>query len=306
MTRFAVIGAGNMGCLYGANLARVGQQVTMVDTWAEHVQAMRDGGLVMKGQNGDFTAPVSAATPDGDLPEVDAAIILVNTYDTAAAAATARRMLSPDGYALTLQNGVGNVEILQAALGDGRVLAGLSFHSGDLQAPGKVIHTLTGPTYLGELDRTQSERLQVLADLMEQAGMGPILEPDITVSIWSKFLHNCGINALCALTDLRPGHIREVPELDEFQTRIIEEALALIAAQGVELPDPDPVTTIKDYCATKFHRVSMAQHLARGRRTEIDALNGYVARESARLGLSAPCNDALTRLMLGRHHLPHE
>ena len=301
--RIAVIGAGNMGCVYGANLARVGEEVTMVDTWREHVDAMRDHGLAMEGQNGTFTAAVEAATDTREVTGIDAAIVLVNAYDTAAAATTAKQVLKPDGYALTLQNGMGNVETLTAALGAERVLAGLSFHSGDLKGPGEVTHTNTGPTYLGELDRTRSERLLHLADLMAKAQLNPVLEADITVAMWSKFVYNCGINALCAITELRPGYIREVPELDEFQTRIIDETLALVDAKGITLPDPDMATTIKDYCAAKFHRVSMAQHLARGRRTEIDALNGYVARESARLGLSAPCSDALTRLMKGRHHV---
>ena len=302
--RVAVIGAGNMGCVYGANLARVGVAVTMVDTWPEHVEAMRDHGLAMEGLNGTFTAAVDAVTDGSELSGIDAAIVLVNAYDTAVAAQTAKQVLKPDGYALTLQNGMGNVETLTAALGERRVLAGLSFHSGDLKGPGEVTHTLTGPTYLGELDRSRSERLLHLAGLIEEAQLNPVLEDDIIVSIWSKFVHNCGINALCAITELRPGNIREVPELDEFQTGIIEETLALVEAKGITLPDPDPMTTVKVYCADKFHRVSMAQHLARGRLTEIEALNGYVARESAKLGLAAPCNEALTRLMKGRHHTP--
>jgi peroxiredoxin len=113
-----------------------------------------------------------------------------------------------------------------------------------------------------------------------------------------------GINALCAITQLRPGHIREVPELDQFQTYIIEEVLALVRAKGITLPDPNPLESIKAYCAKKFHRVSMLQHLARGQQTEIDALNGYVARESEKLGLAAPYNDALTRLMKGVQYRP--
>ena len=124
------------------------------------------------------------------------------------------------------------------------------------------------------------------------------------VTIWSKFVHNCGINAICAITNLRPGHIREVKELDEFQSRIIDETVALVRAKGVTLPDVDPLQTIKAYCAKKFHRVSMLQHLDRGRRTEIDALNGYVARESRRLGLAAPYSEALMMLMKGRERQP--
>ena len=302
--QIAVIGAGNMGCVYGGNLARVGEQVTLIDVWEEHVREIRAHGLRMDGLHGEFTAPVEATTDPAEAPKADAAVICVNTYNTPDAARAAGVVLKDSGYALTLQNGVGNVEILTEVLGADRVMAGLSFHSGDLKAPGRVTHTNQGPTYLGELDRLQSPRLAAIAHLFARAGLEPVLEPDIMVTIWGKFVHNCGINAICAITNLRPGHIREVKELDDFQSRIIEETVALVRAKGVTLPDADPLQTIKAYCAKKFHRVSMLQHLDRGRRTEIDALNGYVARESRRLGLAAPYSEALMMLMKGREWQP--
>jgi 2-dehydropantoate 2-reductase len=302
--QIAVIGAGNMGCVYGANLARIGEQVTLIDVWEEHIGRIRTHGLHMEGLNGDFTVRVGATLTPAEAPKADVVLICANAYNTPEAAQSAKVVLKENGYALTLQNGVGNVEVLTDVLGARRVLAGLSFHSGDLRGPGRVAHTNHGPTYLGELDRSRSPRLLALADAMERAHLNPVLEDDIVVTIWSKFVHNCAINAICAITDLRPGHIREIPALDEFQTHLINETLALVRAKGVTLPDPDPLTTIKAYCAKKFHRVSMLQHLDRGRRTEIDALNGYVARESRNLGLSAPYSEALTMLMKGREYVP--
>jgi len=302
--QIAVIGAGNMGCVYGGNLARVGEQVTLIDVWEEHVRQIRAHGLRMDGLHGEFTAPVGATIDPAEAPKADAAVICVNTYNTPDAARAAEVVLKDSGYALTLQNGVGNVEILTEVLGAGRVMAGLSFHSGNLKAPGHVTHTNQGPTYLGELDRSRSPRLAAIADLFARAGLEPVLEPDIMVTIWSKFVHNCGINAICALTDLRPGHIRGIPALDEFQSHIINETLTLVRAKAISLPDPDPLSAIKAYCAKKFHRVSMLQHLDRGRRTEIDALNGYVARESRKMGLAAPYSEALMMLVKGREYRP--
>jgi 2-dehydropantoate 2-reductase len=183
-------------------------------------------------------------------------------------------------------------------------MGGLTFHSADLQGPGRVTHTNEGPTYLGELDNAKSARLEALRDALDRAGMMPVVVDDILATIWSKFVHNCAINAVCAITGLRPGHIQEVPAVDAFQTHIIEEVMALAKAKGIALPERDPVKTIKAYCATKFHRVSMVQHLDRGRPTEIDSLNGYVARESEKLGLPAPYNNALAMLIKGREHQP--
>jgi 2-dehydropantoate 2-reductase len=297
--QFAVIGAGNIGCIYGANLARIGEPVVMLDVWQEHVDAMRSHGLRMDGLHGEFSAPVMATSIPAEARKADVALICVNSYSTAAAAQSAKELLKPSGVAVTLQNGLGNLEILAEALGSQRVMAGLTFHSADLHAPGRVTHNLEGPTYLGEIAGTRSPRLEALCALLERAGLHPVFTPDVVAMMWQKFVYNCAINALCALTRLRPGHIQEVPAVDEMQTRIIEEALALVRARGITLPDPDILASIKTYCKTKFHRVSMVQHLERGRPTEIDSLNGYVARESEKLGLRAPYNAAVTMLTKG-------
>jgi 2-dehydropantoate 2-reductase len=300
----AVIGAGSMGCLYGANLARAGAKVTLVDTWEEHVNRIAGDGLKMDGLRGSFTAALAAHTDLGSVAPADMAIVLVNAYDTQAAAQAAAVLLQRDGFVLTLQNGLGNVEVLEEVLGRGRVMAGLSFHSADLRGPGAVSHTNRGPTYLGELGGRRSTRLEAVETLMEQAGMEPEVEADIMATVWGKFVHNCAINAVCAATGLRPGHIRDIEELDLFQESIVAEALALAKALGVVLPDSDPLPKIKAYCAQKFHRVSMLQHLERGGRTEIDALNGYIVRQSQKLDIACPSNQALVALVKGLEYRP--
>ena len=302
----AVIGAGNMGSLYGANLARAGAQVTFVDPWREHVDAIRKYGLKMDGLHGEFVAKAHATTDAAEVKDVDMALVMVNNYTTSAAAQSARQILKEDGFVLTLQNGLGNIEVLQGVLGEERVMAGLSFHSADLKSPGHVSHTNESKTYLGELDKSESARLKTLTDWMRRAEMHPVVESDITATIWGKFVHNCGLNALCAITDLRPGHIGQIAELDQLQTHIIEEALALVAARGIKIPEENPLQAVKEYGRRKFHRVSMLQHLARGKETEIDALNGYIVRESRKLGLACPYNEALTALIKGRQYIPQE
>lgn len=302
--QFVIIGAGNMGCVYGGRLARIGAQVAFIDLWQEHVDRINACGLRFEEPEGDFVVRATATTKPEDAPSADVVLISVNSYSTGEAAETAKRVLKPGGCCLTIQNGVGNVEVLGEALGPGRVLAGLSFQSGDLAGPGWIRHTNDGPTYMGELDRSQTARLDQLAALFGQAGLNPVLVDDIVATIWAKFVYNCGINAICALTGLRPGHIQDVPDLDQFQSAIIEEAVALVHAKGISLPDSDPKTVIKEYCSHKFHRPSMMQHIERGQQTEIDSLNGFVASESRRLGLAAPYNDALARLIKGREHRP--
>jgi len=300
----AIIGAGNMGCVYGANLARVGESVAMIDIWQEHVDRMQNEGLRMDGLHGPFVAGVAATTEPLCAPKADIAIVCVNAYSTREAANSARALLKDSGFALTLQNGLGNIEVLTEVLGENRVMAGLSFHSAELRSPGYVTHTNHGPTYLGELDKSQSERLSIVCSLLDRAGMDPTPVEDIWSYIWGKFIYNCAINAVCGITGLRPADIKEIPELDRFQTEIVNEVLALVSAKGISVPDEDPLKKIKEFYAKKFHRVSMLQHLDRHRLTEVDALNGYVARESKKLGLFAPYNDALTCLIKGRQFQP--
>lgn len=204
---FAVIGAGNIGCIYGRNLSRAGEQVTMIDVWDEHVRQMQRNGLAMSGLQGDFVAEVDATTDPAAAAKADVALICVNSYNTRDAGMSASALLKESGYALTLQNGLGNIEILGEILGNNRIMAGLTFHSADLSAPGQVSHTNEGLTYLGELDGSLSPRLAELKSVLRPVDVTPVLEEDILATLWSKFLHNCGINAICAITDLRPDHI---------------------------------------------------------------------------------------------------
>jgi 2-dehydropantoate 2-reductase len=300
----AIIGAGSLGAVYGARLAQSGQEVTLIDIDRQHVERINAEGLAFEYDGTETVIHVRAATNPAMVPKADVALIVVNSYSTHDAAESASLLLKDDGYAVTLQNGLGNVEAMQRVLGPARVVGGICFISGTLREPGAVKQTGSGPTHLGELDGATSERLQALAEVMEPAGLSPVISDDIMTIIWGKFVHNCAVNAVCAITGLTPGHVREVPELDEFRTCIIREAAALAEAMGIRLPDADPVETIQTWAAQRFHRPSMMQHLDRGLPTEIDALNGYAARQSARLGLSAPCNDAITRLMKGREYIP--
>ena len=300
----AIIGAGSLGAVYGARLALSGQEVTLVDIDEEHVARINDGGLAFEFADSMTVVPVRAVTDPTEAGKADVALIIVNTYATQDAARSALALLSEDGYALTLQNGLGNIEVLQDLLGADRVVGGICYISGTLTAPGAVKQTGSGPTHIGEWDGRRSPRLEALAEVLDVAGLNPVIDDDIMAMIWGKFVHNCAVNAICAITDLTPGYVRDVPELDEFRTCIIREAMALAEASGIKLPDDDPVATIQTWAAQRFHRPSMMQHLDRGLPTEIDALNGYCARESARLGLSASCNDAITRLIKGREYIP--
>jgi 2-dehydropantoate 2-reductase len=297
--RFCVVGAGAMGSLYGGLLARSGCDVTLVDVWPEHVEAIRRDGLHLDGITGDLRIPIAATTRAEDVAPVDVAIILTDANSTRDAAGTARRVLRDDGFALTLQNGIGNVETLGEVLGAGRVMGGTSHHSAAPQGPGHVTHTHAAPTWIGELDGRLTGRLREMEQTLAGAGFTPVVVDNILAHIWNKFVLNCGINAISAVTGLRLGELVRTPAVDELQTRVIEEVLAVVRAKGVPLTDPDPMRTIKDHCWKKYNKPSTLQHVEQGKRTEIDALNGALVREARRLGVPTPYNDALSLLLKG-------
>jgi 2-dehydropantoate 2-reductase len=297
--RIFVIGAGAMGSTYGGLLHQAGHDVTLVDIWAEHVDAITRDGLRLDGINGDLRLTIRAVREPKERGVADVAFIQVNAYSTQAAARTARKVLKDTGYAITFQNGVGNIEMLQEALGPGRVLGGLSYHSAAMIGPGHARHTHRGPTWLGELDGSRTPRLQALFDACEAAGLQPAIVDDILSFIYTKLILNSAINPICAAMGIRVGEIPRTPGADELQTRVIEEALAVLGAKHIELADPDITGSIKAHCRAKFNKPSMLQHMEQGKQTEIDSLNGAIVRMGRELGVATPYNEALTWMVQG-------
>jgi 2-dehydropantoate 2-reductase len=297
--RICVIGAGAMGSLYGGRLALAGYDVTLVDLWAAHVEAIASRGLRLDGVGGDLTIPVRATARAAEAAPADLAIVFVDANSTGDAARVAAEVLREGGAALTLQNGIGNVEALAAVLGRGRVLAGLSYHSAAVRGPGHVSHTHAGPTWVGELDGARTPRLAALEAALAAAGLGPAVVDDPIAHVWNKWVLNCAINPISAATGLRLGEIARTPEVDAFQDRVLDEVLAVLRAKGVRLPDPDPRATIKAHTRSKYNKPSMLQHVEAGKRTEIDALNGAAVRLGRALGVPTPYNEALVAIVKG-------
>jgi 2-dehydropantoate 2-reductase len=288
-----------MGSTYGGLLRHAGHDVTLVDVWSEHLEAINRDGLHLDGISGDLRLAIPTLVEPKERAVADVAFIQVNAYDTAAAAQTARKVLKDTGYAVTFQNGVGNIETLQEALGPGRVVGGLSYHSAAMIGPGHARHTHRGPTWLGELDGSRTPRLQALFDALQAAGLQPTIVDDILSFIYTKLILNSAINPICAAMGIRVGEIPRTPGADELQTRVIQEALAVLKAKGIKLADPDIMGTIKAHCRVKFNKPSMLQHMEQGKKTEIDSLNGAITRMGRELGVPTPYNEALTWMVQG-------
>jgi 2-dehydropantoate 2-reductase len=304
--RVCVIGAGGMGSTFGGLLARAGHDVTFVDTWAENVAAINAHGLRLDGVKGELEIRAKATTEPPRGLGADLAMVWTDANNTRQAAETAAVALAPGGFAITLQNGIGNVETLVEVLGKPHVAAGSSMCSAAMRGPGHASFTHMGTTSVGEIDGGGSPRVERLRAALAEAGFEARVHPDIMALVWTKFALNCAINALCATTGLRGGEMARVPALDRLQDRVIDEILAVTAAKGITLDYPDFRAYIKAHCWKKYNRPSMLQHVEAGKRTEIDALNARLVDEGRRLGVPTPYNDALACLLKGVEHKRRE
>jgi 2-dehydropantoate 2-reductase len=302
--RITVVGAGAMGASYGGHLARAGHQVALLDTWQEHVDAINRQGLQLDGVLGEHRIQLPASSaPDDATRRAEVAIVFVDANNTAKAGEILLDLLAPDGFAITFQNGIGNVEKLQAALGPERVLGGSSMCSAATCGPGHVTLTHMGTTSVGEtgeLHGADSPRVRAMLEALRGAGFEVEHEPNVMGLIWQKFIVNCATNAIAATTGLRGGEIVRLPELDAFQDRVLDEIMAVTRAKRIRLPNPDIAAKVKANCHKKFNKPSMLQHVEAGRRTEIEALNGALIREAQALGIATPNNEALVALLKGR------
>jgi 2-dehydropantoate 2-reductase len=293
----AIIGAGAMGSLFGAMLYESGQNVTLVDIRADHVAAINASGLKIERQGQIRRIRLPAETDPGRIVKADLALVFVKSYHTGQAARTAAAVLTGTGLALTLQNGMGNAELLSQTIPAQRILAGTTAHGATLLGLGHIRHAGQGPTLIGMWSGANGEAARSIADLFNQAGIETHLADDVRRVIWEKLLVNIGINAITALTHIKNGQLLDLPASRDLSRTAIQEAAAVAKASGIAVRADMVEHVFKIAKATSVNRSSMGQDVDHRRPTEIGAINGFVVKEAARLGLAVPVNQALTALV---------
>lgn len=296
--RIVVIGAGAMGSLFGSLLATVAP-VVLVNHRKAHCEAINARGLVVEGLDGSRRVHRLAAFSDPQAlgGPFDLAIVFTKAGQTRAAAETAARVLTPGGAALSLQNGLGNREVLAEVLGSRRALVGVTSQGATLMGPGCVRHAGDGPTWIarpGHDDRLA----EAVCRLFNAAGIQTELSDDADALVWGKLIVNVGINALAALLRVPNGVLAAEPACEQLMAQAVAEAVAVAHARGIALPYPDPLAHVKSVCRrTAQNRASMLQDVLRGAPTEVAVINGAVARLADASGLAAPVNSFLTALI---------
>jgi 2-dehydropantoate 2-reductase len=294
-----VVGAGAMGSLIGARLSKTPASVTLFSLDREHMEAVSLSGLDIEELDGSISNYRLEAFFEVDkLPSnPDLALILVKAYATRDALSLVRGVCSPKTIFLTLQNGIGNWELIGEITGKESVVAGSTAQGSTLLSPGLIRHGGNGPTHIGEPDGRVSERVGRVVELFREAGLAAEPSDGIERLIWEKLVINVGINAITALTGVRNGVIAEVEEAVELCRSAVEEAVLVAGSQGFPLGIEMVDRVIAVAGATARNRSSMGQDVDKKQRTEIDAINGAVVCLGEEAGIPTPVNRTLTLLV---------
>jgi len=296
--RIAVLGAGGVGGYFGGRLAHAGADVRFVARGPQ-LTALRERGLQVRSVNGDFRVRAAATDDAKEIGPCDIVLFCVKSYDTETAAAMLPPLLHAGTGVLSLQNGVDNVEKLEAAVGRRHVLAGAAYVFATIVEPGVVAHTAgPGAIAFGERDGTRSERAEQLLRWCERAGIGAELDPDVTARLWDKFVLICAQAGMTAAARLPIGEIRGHPEAWRMFRRISDEVAALAAAEGVALPS-DAVERNCEFARQLAPGSTSSLHndLVNGRRLELEALHGFVVRRARERSVDVPACEAVYALL---------
>ena len=288
--KIAVMGAGAVGCYFGAMLARGGHEVVLIAR-PRHVEAIRRDGLFLETKTFKEHVPLLASSDASAVQGAQCVLFCVKSTDTAEAAALMAPYLQADALVLSLQNGVDNAERAQAVLPQ-KVIAAVVYVATEMAGPGHVKHHGRGELVIGP-----SPGSEALATAFSRAGVSVQVSDNVAGALWGKLIINCAYNALSAVTQMPYGRLVQGAGIKGVMRGAVDEALAVAQALGVRVPGDvwAQVEAIAQSMATQSS--STAQDLAGGRRSEIDFLNGHVVRQGERLGIATPLNQALQALV---------
>ena len=298
----AVVGAGAVGSYYGALLALAGHRVTLIGRRA-HVAAIGDKGLLLHKGGTVQTVRLDASTDVAAVRGADLVLCCVKSTDTDAVAREMAPHLAADALVLSLQNGVDNAPALAAVLPN-TVLAAAVYVATAMPGPGVVQHFGRGDLVIGAIDPGASSdpavarQLQRVVQWMGSAGVLVTVSADVRVELWRKLLVNCAYNAISALAQQPYGKMAALPEVVQVQRALVHEVVAVAQAEGVALSLAESMEAMLHIAAAMPAQFSStAQDMARGKRSEIDHLNGTVVRLGEKHGIAVPVNQALYALV---------
>lgn len=287
----AVMGAGAVGCYFGGMLARAGHQVVLIAR-PQHVQAIQQDGLHMDTKSFDERVRLAASSEARAVQGAKLVLFCVKSTDTALAGAQMLPYLAPEALVLTLQNGVDNADRLRKVLPRHEVAAAVVYVATEMAGPGHLKHHGRG-----ELVIEPSSASDAVAQALIAAGVPTEVSGNVRGALWAKLILNCAYNAVSAIAQLPYGKTVEGVGIRDVMRDVVAECLAVAKAEGVTLPEGALTAVDRLAASMPTQYASTAQDLARGKRTEIDFLNGLIVRRGEALGIATPANRVLWALV---------
>ncbi len=300
--RIAVLGAGAMGSWIGGQLAASGHTVSLLTTNAAHIKAVRNSGLILRTRNAEIIVKPEIYHPDEFSDEISGPIELVitltKTFQLEAALSSIAGLLTKETAVLSLQNGLGNAEIIAAYVGMENTWIGVTMLPVDKIAPGIVQCMGQGTTWFGQVNDNNSQMTAKIAAAFSSTSLDVQRDPHVMQRIWEKVAFNAGMNAVCALSNATPGSVGSYGPAKELVKSAAAEVASVAMSQGVSL-DLQAVYKTIDFACEKHrnHVPSMRQDLLDGRKTEVGAIHGAITERARRAGVGVPVNKMLETLI---------
>jgi 2-dehydropantoate 2-reductase len=298
--RIAVVGAGAMGSIFGSRFAGGGHDVVLVDVARPLVDTINESGVTVVRGDESTNTRVPATTDPTEIGPVDAVVFCVKCYHTASATELARPLVGPDTIVASLQNGWGNGDVLAAAFPPEQVVVGVTYNSGLVVEPGKVVHPADQPTLVGAFANGADDRPARLAEALQSSGLEASVASPVRPEIWKKLILNAATLPTAALTGMNAGALTAHESMHELVSETAREASAVARALGYDIDAEERVEYIHALLEKAGPtRGSMLQDFEAGRRTEIDVINGAVVSAADEHGVDVPLNRSFVALVKG-------
>lgn len=297
--KIVVVGPGAMGCLFASMLKTAGHDVWLLTRTKDYAEWIRKQGLCIEKEgivHRMLWPTVSHSARD--IGACDIVLICVKTYDTDEALHNVLPSIHQHTLVITLQNGIGQVEIISRYVPSPRILVGVTEHGATLLAKGYVRHAGAGATYIGAVHPEGANFLPSMVKLLIRAGIQATAAEDISSILWGKLLVNAGINPLTAIFKIRNGELLASRWLEVIMRKVVHEGQRVVEKLGIKLPYADPLSKIFDVCRNTAENISsMYQDIRAGKKTEIDFINGAIVRYGKEKHVPTPVNNALVLLV---------
>lgn len=298
--KIIIAGAGAMGSRFGSALVNSGCQVTLVDNWQKHIDKINQNGLIVTNEAGSSQVSIRASLPEGCCEKADLVIFFTKSMQTESMIKSCLHLLTEKTDVLTLQNGIGNIEVLSKYLSKNQLFAGTTTYAANLAEPGTVEAFGSGTIEIMHVNGERKEQAEKIVSLLNKAGLRTELSVDVIKSIWEKAAFNSVLNPLCTLTSSTVGIIGTYGGIADVVSEILKEVELVAHAEGVSLDRQKVmhvIDSVFDPAMSGHHYSSMYHDIQKGRPTEIDFLNGAIIQKAQKHKISVPYNTLIYHLI---------